>query len=361
MADRNTIKELEDQIKSLPQGKERDFLAKVLEEAKRFQGMSEAEVAEEIKKSDEEVALAKEQLKLLEMSEEERKAEIARRQVDAEKKTDTAEKEWDEAMAAITPILVEEDAIRRENEARIKKTITGTRTEEFLENLKTFLANNDLAGIGAVLKKVAAAGEMGGVLNFYGYPSNISGLHQFFREMIIGDRPIRGEKAYENLLFQEKVYAMEQDVSSLAAILNHWSLAFSVGRKSRIWHELEENDHLAVVLWAVKRIKPEIAAKFFGPDAYGYFIPREKGNLLAGDFKLGLEGKLILTLNAKVFEKQLANNDFNPAAASVLAKSEQELANLNLPRSFNETLRKYIEEIKNKPEAAEEAWKEIQG
>lgn len=361
MADQNTIKELEDQIKSLPPGKERDFLTKVLEEAKRFEKMSEAEVAAELKKTEEEASLAEEQLKILKMNEEERKAELARRKDGAEKQKETAEKEWEETMAAIAPILVEEDVARRGHEARADKTITGIKTEELLENLKSFLAKNDLAGVGAVLKRVAATGEMGGILNFYGYSSNVSGMHQFFNEMLIGDRLVQGEKAYENLLFQQKVYALEHDISSLAANQNNWVLAFSVGRKSRIWHELEENDHLAVVLWAVKRIKPEIAAKFFGPAAYGYFIPREKGNLLAGDFKLGLEGKLILTLNAKVFEKQLANNDFNPAAASVLAKSEQELANLNLPRSFNETLRKYIEEIKNKPEAAEEAWKEIQG
>lgn len=359
MAGINTIKEMEDQIKSLPPGKERDFFTKVLEEAKKFEKMSDKEVEIELKKSSEEAALAEEQLKILKMNEEERNAELARRKDEAEKQKETAEKEWEETMAAIAPILIEEDVARRENEARADKTVTGTKTEEFLESLKSFLAKNDLVGVSAVLKKIAVTGEMGRILNFYGYPSSVSGMHQFFNEMIIGDRPISGEKAYDNLLFQQKVYALEQDISSLAANQNNWALAFSVGRKARVWHELEEKDHLAAVLWAVEKIRPEVAARHFGPAAYGYFTPREKGNLAAGDFKLGLEGKLILTLHAKVFEKQLAQNNFNPVAAAVLAKSEKELTNLNLPRSFSETLIKYVEEIKNKPEGTDEVWKEI--
>lgn len=361
MADKNTIKELEDRLKTLPPGKEKDFIAKVLEEARRFEVMSEAEVAAELKKSDEEAALAEEQLKLLEMSEKERGAEVAHLQGEALRKKAAAEKEWEEAMAAITPVLVEEDVARREGEARMEKIITADKTEELLENLKSYLAKKDLAGVGAVLKRAAVKGEMGGILNFYGYPSNVGGLQRFFNEIIIGDRPVQGEKAYENLLFQQKVYALEQDISSLAANQNNWTLAFSVGRKSRVWHELEEKDHLAAVLWAISKIKPEVAARHFPPAAYGYFTPREKGNLSAGDFKLGLEGKLILSLNAKVFEKQLAKNYFNPAAAAVLAKSEKELAGLGLPESFGAALKKYLEEIKNKPEADEEIWQELTG
>jgi len=72
-----------------------------------------------------------------------------------------------------------------------KKTITKNRTEELLENLKSFLEKKRFAGIGAVLKKLAVVGEIGTVLNFYGYPSNVRGMHQFFNEMVIGDRPIQ--------------------------------------------------------------------------------------------------------------------------------------------------------------------------
>lgn len=357
--DENNIKELEEKIKNLPKGKERDLWQKVLEEARRFEVMSEAEVEAELKKSDEEAALAEEQLKFLAMSETEREKELAGVKADAARKKEKAEKEWEEAMATITPVLVEEDVARREGEARMEKIITADKIEELLENLKSSLAKKDLAGVGAVLKKIAVSGEMGAVLNYYGYPSDVSGLRQFFNEIIIGDRSIQGEKAYENLLFQQKVYALEQDISSLAANQNNWTLAFSVGRKSRVWHELEEKDHLAAVLWAVSKIKPEVAARHFGPGAYGYFTPREKGNLAAGDFKLGLEGKLILTLNAKIFEKQLAKNYFNPAAAEVLSGSKKELAGLSLPESFGAALEKYLEEIKNKPEADEEVWQEL--
>jgi len=359
MADQNTIKELEDRLKTLPPGEERDFFVKVLEEAKKFEVMSDKEVEAELKKSDKEAALAKEQLKLLEMSEKEREGEVTHLQGEALRKKEAAEKEWEEAMAAITPVLVEEDVIRRDGEARMDKTITGTKTEELLENLKLFLAKKDLAGVGAVLKRVTLAGEMGGILNYFGYPSNVSGLHQFLNEIVIGDRPVRGGAAYDNLLLQQKVYALEQDISSLAANQNDWTLAFAVGRKGRAWHELEENDHLAAVLWAVEKIKPEVASRHFGPAAYGYFIPQGKETLVAGDFKFSLEGKLILAFNAKIFEKQLAENDFNPAAAAVLLKAENELRDIGLPESFITALKKYFEEIKNKPDTVEEVWQEI--
>ncbi len=356
---KNNIKELEEKIKNLPKGKERDLWQKVLDEARRFGVMSDKEIAVELKKSEEEAALAEEQLKILAMSKEERETEVVGVRAEAGRKIKEAEKEWEEAMEAIAPILVTEDVVRREAEARMEKIITADKTEELLENLKSFLAKKDLAGIGAVLKRVTAAGEMGGVLNFYGYPSNVLGMHQFFNEMIIGDRPILGEAAYENLLFQQKVYALEQDISSLAAGQNNWTLAFSVGRKARIWHELEEDDHLTAALWAVEKISPEAAARQFGPAAYGYFLPQEKGDLAAGNFELGSEGKLILAMHAKVFEKQLEKNDFNPLAAAVLSKSEKEFRGFGLPESFRAALKKYFEEIKNKPEMADIVWQEM--
>ncbi|MFA5413174.1 MAG: hypothetical protein WC348_01355 [Patescibacteria group bacterium] len=357
--DENNIKELEEKIKNLPKGKERDLWQKVLEEARRFEVMSDKEIADELKKSEEEAALAKEQLKILAMSEADREKELAGVKADVARKKEKAEKEWEEAMAAITPVLVEEDVIRRDGEARMDKTITGTKTEELLENLKLFLAKKDLAGVGAVLKRLAVVGEIGMILNYFGYQSNVSGLHQFLNEIVIGDRPVRGGAAYDNLLLQQKVYALEQDISSLAANQNDWTLAFAVGRKGRAWHELEENDHLAAVLWAVEKIKPEVAARHFGPAAYGYFIPREKETLAAGDFELSLEGKLILAFNAKIFEKQLNEKDFNPAAAEILLKVENELRDVGLPESFITALKKYFEEIKNKPDTVEEVWQEI--
>ncbi|MBU1146341.1 hypothetical protein KKD80_02225 [Patescibacteria group bacterium] len=358
--DIDNIKNLEEKIKSLPEGKERALWQKVLEEAKRFETMPQKEVEAELKKSDEEVALAEEQLKILAMSKEEREKELTGVKAEAARKTKEAEKEWEEAMAAITPVLVEEDVKRREDEARMEKTITADKTGELLENLKLFLEKKDLAGVGAILKILAVQGEMRMVLNLYGYPSNVLGMQKFFNEILIGDRPVQGEKAYENLLFQQKVYSLEQDISSLAANQNSWTLAFSVGRKGRIWHELEEKDHLAAVLWAVEKIKPETAARQFGPAAYGYFTPREKGNLAAGaDFELSMEGKLILALYGNFFEQQLTKNYFNPAAAEVLSKFEKELGNIGLPESFSEALKKYLDEIKNKPEMTDVVWEEL--
>jgi hypothetical protein len=358
--DTNNIKDLEELAKGLPKGKEKDLWSKVLAEAKRFEVMPDEAVKADLKMAEKEAADAEDQLKLLKMGESERRKELEGRREKAWLTKEAAEKEWEEAMAAVAPVLIEEDIVRRKGEAEAEKTITSEKIGDLLENLKSFLAKNDLSGCGAVLKKLAVSGRTGEVLNYYGYPSNLSGLHKFFNEAIISGRQVQGEKAYDNLLFQQKAYAIEQEISCLAAGQNQWSLAFSVGRKGRVGQELEEQDHLTAVLWAVKKIKPETAARHFGPAAYGYFVPREKGKVGAGsDFILGQEGKLTLMLYWKIFEKQLAKKVFNTEAAEAIFSTEEEFASLGLPGSFGEALKKYLEETKNRPEAAEEVWKEI--
>jgi len=57
----------------------------------------------------------------LAMSEAEREKELAGVKADAARKKEKAEKEWEEAMATIAPVLVEEDMVRRESEARMEK------------------------------------------------------------------------------------------------------------------------------------------------------------------------------------------------------------------------------------------------
>ena len=122
------------------------------------------------------------------------------------------------------------------------------------------------------------------------WQGNINGSDLVIHTAAIVTNNIKGEEAWRvNVLGTRRVLdaAIKAGarrfvhISSLAANQNNWTLAFSVGRKGRVWHELEENDHLAAVLWAVEKIQPEVAARQFGPAAYGYFMPREKENLAA--------------------------------------------------------------------------------
>lgn len=354
------IKELENYFKSLPAGKEKDFVKKVLDEMRRFETMSGEQVKTELDQSEKETALAADRLKLLEMDEEARKQELARRRAEAERTKAAAEKEWEEAVAAATPTLIQEDVARRKAEQEAAKTVSVNETGALIENFKTFLGKKDMAGCGAVLKRLAVSGRTGDILNYYGYSSNVVGLHQFFNEIIIGERPITGEKAFDNFLFQQKTYALEQDISCLAEGFHYWSLAFAMGRKGRAWYELSDSEHLLAVLWAVKKIDPAAAARIFGRAAYGFFTPREKFQAGGeGDFSVGREGELILMLWNKIFEKQLAQKDFNPEAAEVLTANLDELDALGLEPSFAEALKKYIDELKIKPEMVEEVRKEL--
>jgi hypothetical protein len=354
------IKELENYLNSLPAGKEKDFVKKVLEETRRFETMSDAEVKVELSRSKQEAAAAEERLKLLEMDEAARKKELERRKAEAERAKAAAEKEWEEAVAAATPTLIQEDVARRKAEQEAAKTVSVDETGALIENFKTSLGKKDLAGCGAVLKRLAVSGRTGDILNYYGYPSNVAGLHQFFNETIIGERPIIGEKAFDNFLFQQRAYALEQDISCLAEGFHYWSLAFAMGRKGRAWYQLGDSEHLLAVLWAVRKIDPATAARIFGQAAYGFFTPREKFQAGGeGNFSIGREGELILMLWNKIFEKQLAQKDFNPEAAEVLAMSLGELDALGLAPSFAEALKKYVDELKIKPEMAEEVRQEL--
>lgn len=352
----DNIKELEEKIKNLPAGKERDLWQKVLDEARRFEVMTDKEIAADLKKSDEEAALAEEQLKLLEMDREKREKEVTKLQAEAKQKKEEAEREWKEALAAVAPTLIEEDVARRKAEAAAEDKIETDKTEELIEALRSFLGENDLAGAGAVLRKLAVSGRLGETLNRFGYPSNIGGLHEFFNKEVIGERPVLGDAAYENLLYQQRAYSMEQDLSCLAGGAREWSLAFAVGREERIWQQLSEEEHLLAVADAAGKIDGKAAARLLGGPAYGSFGPAASGR---GDFSLGGEGKIILLNFADVFEKQLRAGEFNPGAAAILAKNSDQLEALGLKASFSEALKNYAESL-GEPEAAGELIAELE-
>lgn len=346
--------ELEEYLKTLSQGKEREFVAKVLEELSRFEKMSDEEIDEELKKASEAADFAEHQIKLLEMSEAERKEELERLQAKAKKERESAEKEYEAAIESAAGVLIDEDLKRRKAETEAIKTVVAEKTADLIENFKIFLAKSDLVGCGVVFKKLAASGRVGEILNYYGYSSNASGLHRFFNEIMIGQKPIVGEQAFDNFLLQQKAYSIEHEISCLAGGLNQWSLAFVMGRKKRAWYQLEEKEHLLAVVQVIKKVKPEVAARVFGVQAYGAFVPREKFNLAAGfDFELGREGKLILMMFADIFEKQLAKKEFNPEAAIVLRNNLDEIETIGVRVSFVEALAKYVDSLKIKPEKAE--------
>lgn len=354
-------KEIEEYAATLPPKEREIFWKRVAEEVDRFSAMTPEEQEAEILRVDQERFLVEEQLRLLEMEPKEREAELKRMEERAQKLEQEAEQAWQEAVAGAVTILIEEDAARRKAEAEAAKTLTAEKTIDLIESFKAFLAKQDLPGCGAVLKKLAASGRFSEILNYYGYPGSAAGANQFFNEILIGKKIIIGEKAFENFLWQQKVYSLEQDLSCLALGLNQWSLSFLVGRKAREWYQLTQEEHLLAVLWALKKIKPEVAARTFGKLAYGALVPREKFNLAAGsDFELGREGKLILLMFADAFLKHLANKNLNPEAAAALYENIDELEAMGMKPTFIEALEKYMEQLRIKPEMAKEVEKEFE-
>jgi len=353
-------KEIEEYAATLPPKERDEFWKRVLAEIDRFAAMSPEKQEEEIARVDEKWALATEKLRLLEMEPEKMEAEVKKMQEEAQKFSKEAEKIWDEAVMGAATFLIEEDAARRKEEAEILKSLAAEKTADLVEGLKNFLVKGSPAGVGAVLKKATAGGRLGEILNYYGYSSNVSGMHRFFNEVIIGEKPIIGEKAFDNFILQQKAYALEQDVSNLAQGLNQWCLSFAVGRKKRAWYQLDEKEHLLILAWALKKFKPEVAARNFSSSSYGSRAPREKFNFAAvRDFELGEEGKLILMMFADVFEKQLIKKEFNPEAAEILRGEVDELEAMGVKPTFVEALGGYMEQLKIKPEMAREAEEEI--
>lgn len=356
----NTPQDPKEYARMLPPGPEKKRWEAFLVELDRFSKMTPEESEAEAKRAGKNFNLAMDKLNLLNMSENERKAEVARRRAEARRASAEFEKELDELVAQSAAILTEEDFARRKDEAEVLKKITATDISGLAINFDIFYGKRDLGGIGAIFKKAAWQGKLGDFLNYYGYESNARGLNLMLDEMIIGDREILSDRAFDNFLYQQKVFSLAQDVSCLAAEQNQWSLAFSVGRKGRAWRQLGEEDRLAAVIWAIKKVKPQTAAAHFGPASYGYYIPREKGNPAAGrEFVLGLEGRAILAFYGEFFEKKLSEKYFNPEAAEVLATVTEEFSNLGLPATFATALEKYLREIKNKPEMAEEILSEM--
>jgi len=328
---------------------EQKMMARVQEEFGRYKNMSIDEIEKDVKMAEEERILLEDRVNLMEMSEEERNAELNRRKKEFEAEKAQADKEWQDAVSASNSILAEEDEARLKEEAELMKSIMGEKTDDLIENFKEFLKNKNLAGCGGILKRIAAKGEIAEVLNYYGYPSNISGLHQFFNEIVIGgDKPILGEKAFDNFLFQQKAYAVEREISCLAGGLNQWVLALTMGRKNLAWYQLDGEEHLCAVLHQIKKIKPEVAARNFGPLAYGFFLPSK-------NYKIGTErifilsdlGILVLMSFSEILKDQLAKKMLNPEAAIILMENLNVLTQTGVDSSLTRAIEKYGKELNN--------------
>jgi hypothetical protein len=336
-------KELQERLKSMPAGAEKDFWSKVLAEMERYEIIGDEGVKADLEKIDREITLSEERIEFLEKSETERNKESARLAEEAKIKREKAEKEWREAVAAAVPELIEADVERRRAEAAAEKEIAPQSEADLFQILKDFLGERNLAGCGAVLRKLAVAGRLGNTLNYFGYPSNAEGLNRFLNELVIGEKPVLGEKAFENFIFQQNAYALEQDLSCLAGGNKQWSLAFAMGRKGQVWYQLSEEEHLIALAATLAAAEPGVAARKFGRLAYGFDEPREKFNPEAGsDFFLGPEGKLVLLNFADDFDGYFNKNDFNPEAAELLKDNFKELETLGLKTSFVEALNKNV-------------------
>lgn len=354
-------KDIEEILAKMTPEARREFWEFALEKTRAFLAMSKEEQKRELKDAGERAVLIEHRLKLLEMKPEERAAELKKLSEEAEKLKTQSEKEWEEAVEISWQFLANDELAYRKEETEAAKGVPAEKTNELIENFKTFLAKDDLAGCGAILRKLAASGRVSELLNYYGYQSDILSVHQFFNEVVIGKKSIIGDKAFDNFLFQQKAYLIEHDISCLTQGLSQWSLAFAVGKKARAWYQLDEREHLLVVAEVIKKIKPGVAARRFGALSYGSQVPMEKFNFEAGSiFELGREGKLILMFFADSFEKQLAKKEFNPEAAEALYDVVDELEAIGVKPTFIEALGKYVEGLKSKPEMAEEVEEEFE-
>jgi hypothetical protein len=353
-------KELEEILAKMTPETKKEFWEYTLKRTKELLTMAPKEQEQLLKEAVEQATLIEQQLKLLDMKPEERLIELRKLGEEAEKLKFKSEKEWEEAIEVSWRFLADDELVYRKKEAEKAKEITQEKTQDLIESFKNLLTKEDLPGCGLILKRLAVSGRLGEILNYYGYQSNLVGLHRFFNEIVIGVKPIVGEKAFDNFLFQQRAYLIEHDISCLAEGLNQWSLAFAIGKKKREWYQLEEREHLLAVVQAVKKIKPGVAARIFSPLSYGSQIPLEKFNVEAGSFfELGREGKLILMLFADTFEKQLIKKEFNPEAARVLFDEIGELEIIGMKPSFIEALRNYVKEIETTPGVVEEIEKEF--
>jgi len=351
----------EAELDKLPPEEQMKILKEMYGQAKQFLKLSEEDRVIILAKRKEEEEYLRQQRDLLEMSPERRKAKIEEAEVKFKEIGEEMKKIRRETGAYFVTIRAESERRRRAAEAEELKELMTENKDELIDLFVGALKERKPARCAAILRKLTADTNENELFNYFGYPSNLEGMHRFFAEVMIGRKLIKtpegkfelGEKIGEIAgihvkplyLEPQTAFAIENDISYVAEFKGHWGVARTVGQMFGQFYQVDEEHHAEEIVAETAKVNAQQIARQFNRLAYGGEVPREAFNLEAGrDFHISRAGLAIILNVAGVLEGFIGKKEFNANAARNLWEVKDVLLDAGVRRSFIKALGEYMAE-----------------
>jgi hypothetical protein len=339
------------------------MLGQMYRETEIFLQMDEEERAAFLEKRKEKERQLKQEIELLSLSPEERKARAEDAKVEAEKIGAEMLKMTKEAAAHyLITVRAEVEKRRRAAESEELKELNTENSDELIDLFIAALKAKKTYRCAAIMRKLAADANENEIVNYFGYPSNIEGFHRFFAEVFIGRKLVKrpdgkfefGEKIdrikgidIKPLYMEPQIaLAIENDVSYIAEAKGHWGVARTICQKFGQFYQVSEEDQTIAAVSEMTKLNLQKIAREFNRLAMGGEIPAEAFNPEAGrDFQISRIGLALILNLSGAMENFMAKGEFNANAARNLWKIRETLAKAGVRPSFLNTLENYIKTI----------------
>jgi hypothetical protein len=351
----------EAELDKLPPEKQWEILAKMQRQVERLLNLSEEDRAAIIATQKEEEKRLKAQIELMEMSPEARQAKLGEAEAKVKEIGDEMSKIRRETGAYFVTIRAESERRRRAAEAEELKELMTENKDELIDLFVGALKERKPARCAAILRKLTADTNENELFNYFGYPSNIEGMHRFFAEVMIGRKLIKtpegkfelGEKIGEIAgihvkplyLEPQTAFAIENDISYVAEFKGHWGVARTVGQMFGQFYQVDEEHHAEEIVAETAKVNAQQIARQFNRLAYGGEVPKEPFNLEAGrKFHISRSGLAIILNVAGILEGFIGKKEFNANAARNLWEVKDVLLDAGVRPSFIKALGEYMAE-----------------
>lgn len=304
------------------------ILSEINREAQRLLDMDEEERGVVLDQRKEKEAKTRGSIDLLDLSPEERKAEIERNKTRSDQVSDEIAKLRRETGTYFVSIRAEAERRRRAAESEELKELTTENSDELIDLFMDSLKEGNATRCAAILRKLTADTNENELLNYLGYPSNMVGLHRFTAEILMGrklvEKPDGGFELGEKIekipgtdfkplgLSSQMAFAIENDISYLAEEHRHWGLARGVEQRFGQFYQVSERGQAEAVVAELAKMNVQTMGRDFNRLAYGGEVPAQPFNPSAGrKFVISRSGLAVLINMAGVLEVYAGKGELN--------------------------------------------------
>jgi len=350
----------EAELDKLPPEKRWEFLVQMENQAKALLKLSEEERRAAVAARREEREKLEAKLDLLDLSPEERKARLEEVKTQVEGIEEEIVQIRRETGSYFVTIRAEAERRRRAAEAEELKELMTENSDELIDLFIGALKEKNPARCAAILRKLTADTNENELLNHLGYSSDISGMHKFTAEVLIGRELIKKPDGEFELggkiskipgtdwkplgLEPQTAFAIENDISYVAEEKNHWGVARLVEQRFGQFYQVSEEEQAGAITAETSKLNLQTICRQFNRLAFGGEIPTGVLRPLPRKFKISRSGLGMLLRYGGLMTKFMEKGEFGTNLAAELYKQLDVLRAAGVAPSFCDALQKYVEE-----------------